>query len=142
MEDIYDILVGVFGDSSAMMLALLVFLAVAVLAFGLMAAVHARGAVKRRAAGIAEYSGESLVSDQRSLRGSSLKAAQRLLDYTTKHYSQADKGGDAKVLRRRLIQSGIFDPRAVGFFFLARTVLAIALGVAMFFVGPMVITLK
>ena len=43
---------------SSMMLALMVFLAVAVLAFGVMAAVHARSSVKRRAAGIAEYSGE------------------------------------------------------------------------------------
>ena len=33
-----------------------------------------------------------------------------------------------KVLRRRLIQAGIYDPRAVGYFFLGRTVLAVVLG--------------
>ena len=142
MDTFYDTLVGLFGDSSAMMLALMVFLAVAILTFGVMATVHARGAVKRRAAGIAEHSGESVAGDGRSLRGSSLRAAQRLLDYTTKHYSEADKSGDAKVLRRRLIQAGIYDARAVGLFFLARTVLAIGLGLVMFFVGPMVVTLK
>ena len=53
-----------FGDRSAMMLALMVFLAAAVLAFGVMAAVHARSAVKRRAAGIAEYSGEREAIDK------------------------------------------------------------------------------
>ena len=56
---IYDILISVFGDRSATMLALMVFLAVAVLTFGLMAAGHARSSVKRRAAGIAEYSGDA-----------------------------------------------------------------------------------
>ena len=69
------------------MLALMVFLAAAVLAFGLMAAAHARSSVKRRAAGIAEYRGERDAGDKNSLRSSSLKAVQRLLDYTTKHYS-------------------------------------------------------
>ena len=38
-----------------------------------------------------------------------------------------------KVLRRRLIQAGIYDPRAVGYFFLARTALAVGLAVATFF---------
>jgi NhaP-type Na+/H+ or K+/H+ antiporter len=85
MDDIYDIVVDVFGDSSAMTLAMLVFLATAVLTFGIMAAVHARGAVKRRAAGIAEYAGERSADDQHSLRRSSLKAVQRVLDYTNKH---------------------------------------------------------
>src|SRR5215207_6458313 len=122
MLDIYDIVVDVFGDSSAMTLALLVFLTAAILAFGLMAAVHARGAVKRRAAGIAEYTGERPADEQGSLRDSSRKAVQRILDYTNKHYSTAESG-DAKVLRRRLIQAGIFDSRAVAFFFVARTAL-------------------
>ena len=67
----------------------LVFLAVAVLTFGLMAAVHARNSVKRRAAGIAEYAGDRELIDKHSLRSSSVKAVQRLLDYTNKHYSTA-----------------------------------------------------
>ena len=40
-----------------------------------------------------------------------------------------------KVLRRRLIQAGIYDPRAVGFFFIARTALAVGLAVAVFVVA-------
>ena len=90
MNGTYDILISVFGDRAASMLALMVFLAVAVLAFGIMAAVHARSSVKRRAAGIADYSGEREAIDKNSLRGSSVKAVQRLLDYTTKHYSADD----------------------------------------------------
>src|SRR4029079_2032731 len=99
----YDILISVFGDRSATMLALMVFLAAAVLAFGLMAAAHARSSVKRRAAGITDYSGERDIADN-SLRSSSVKAVQRLLDYTTKHYS-TNESGDAKVLRRRLVHA-------------------------------------
>src|SRR5689334_18309269 len=136
MDSIYDVIVDYFGDSSAMMLTLLIFLAVAVLTFGLMAAVHSRGAVKRRAAGINQNSGEG--GDQASLRQSSLKAVQRVLDYTSKHYSQGEKG-DAKILRRRMIMAGIYDPRAVAFFFAARTALAVGLAIAVFFILPMLL---
>ena len=117
------------------------FLATAVLAFGIMVSVHARGAVKRRAAGIAEFSGVRPGDDGKSLRQSSLKAVQRVLDYTNKHYGAADSG-DAKVLRRRLIQAGIFDARAVAFFFVLRTALAVGLAAATFFVMPMLVTQK
>src|SRR3954453_14799013 len=137
----YDILISVFGDRSATMLALMVFLAAAVLAFGLMAAAHARSSVKLRAAGISDYSGDRDIGDKNSLRRSSVKAVQRLLDYTTKHYS-TNESGDAKVLRRRLIQAGIFDARAVAFFFVARTVLAIGLGVGAFAFLPMFFQMK
>ncbi len=139
MDGIYDTLLGVFGDSSALMLAVLVFLATAILAFGAMAAIRVRGAVKRRAAGIAELTGERPAADQNSLRSSSLKAAQRIVDYATKHYSAGDKG-DMKVLRRRLIHAGIYDLHATGYFFLARVMLAIVLAVSMFFVAPMMFT--
>ena len=137
MSGLYDVLISVFGDRSTTMLAVMVFLAVAVLAFGLMASAHARSSVKRRAAGIAEYSGDAgVVNDKGSLRGSSLKAVQRILDYTTKHYSTADSG-DAKVLRKRMIEAGIFDSKAVAYFFVARTSLAVILGLAAFFVLPL-----
>jgi tight adherence protein C len=136
MDDIYETLIGVFGDSSAMTLAMLVFSATAILTFGVMAAIHARNSVKRRAAGIAEYSGEKVSEEQRSLRYSSRRAVQRVLDYTNKHYSGAETG-DAKILRRRLIQAGIFDARGVAFFFIARTALAVILAIAMFFIVPM-----
>jgi tight adherence protein C len=141
MNGAYDILIGIVGDRGSSMVALMVFLAVSVLAFGVMAAAHARSSVKRRAAGIAEYSGEREAAGKNSLRGSSARAVQRLLDYTTKHYS-TEQGGDAKVLRRRLIQAGIFDSRAVAYFFIARTVLAVGLGVGAFLALPMVVTLK
>lgn len=139
MSGVYDTMIGVFGDGSAMMLALVVFLAAAVMAFGVMATVHARGAVKRRTAVIAEHDG----NNSRALRTSSMKAVQRLIDYTTKHYSASEKDkGEMKVLRRRMIQAGIFDARAVGYFFVARTALAVGLAVATFFLLPMVWTLS
>src|SRR5215472_14698555 len=120
-----DVQSGVFGDSSAVLFALLVFLATTIASLGVMLTLRARGAVKRRAAGIAEYSGE--LGESRALRASGAKMVQRLLDYTAKHYAAADKDkGDVKVLRRRLIQAGIFDSRGVAYFFVARTGLAVA----------------
>jgi tight adherence protein C len=72
-----------------------------------------------------------------------VKAVQRLLDYTTKHYGATEKDkGDMKVLRRRMVQAGIFEERAVGYFFIGRTVLAISLSVAAFLLVPMVIELQ
>jgi tight adherence protein C len=134
-----DILAGVFDDGSTMLLAVLVFLATTVLTFGVMLALRARGAVKRRAAGISDDMGE----DQRALRSSSLKAVHRLLDYTTKHYSVSDKDkGDVKVLRRRMVQAGIFDAHAVAYFFVARTALALGIAFAVFVFLPMISTFK
>jgi tight adherence protein C len=139
--DLSSIVAGIFDDSSTMMLALLVFLATTVLTFGVMLALRAREAVKRRAAGIAEHSGDA--RDGRALRSSSLKAVQRLLDYTTKHYGATEKDkGEMKVLRRRLVQAGIFDERGVAYFFVARTALAVSLALVAFFVVPMFIELK
>jgi tight adherence protein C len=136
-----DVLSSVFGDSSAMLLALLVFLATTVSSLGVMLAMRARGAVKRRAAGIAAYSGND--GDARPLRASSAKMVQRLLDYTAKHYAAADKDkGDMKVLRRRLIQAGIFDSRAVAYFFVARTGLALALALVAFLLMPTLLPLQ
>jgi len=125
---------GFFGDSAATMLSLLVFLAVGTLAFALMLGMRAREAVRRRAAraGLDEESAEG----RRSLRYSGLRAAQQLVDYTTKHYSSADSE-DVKVLRRRLLQAGIYDPRAAAYFFIARLALAVGLAAALFFALPM-----
>src|SRR5262249_30118256 len=133
------LLVDVFGDSSTMLLALLVFLATTVLTLGVMLTVRARGAVKRRTAGLGEHEGMA----PGALRATSLKAVQRLLDYTTKHYGASEKDkGEMKVLRRRMVQAGIFDPRAVAYFFVIRTALAVGLGLAAFFLVPMFITLQ
>jgi tight adherence protein C len=121
-----------FGDNESMMLTVLVFLASATLAFSIMAVLRVRGSVKRRAASI------SSIGDggSHSLRGSSRKAAQRLVDYTTRHYS-ADDSKDMKVLRQRLVRAGIFDPSGVAYFFIARTGLAVGLALAVFFFAPL-----
>jgi tight adherence protein C len=129
-----DLFGGLLGGPQ-MMLALLVFLATATLAFLVMAGVRVRGEVKRRAAGITGRAEQEQQGGGRSLRLSSIKAAKQLLDYTTKHYSTGDNK-DMKVLRRRLVQAGIYDPRGVGFFFLARTGLAVGLALAVFFLAP------
>jgi tight adherence protein C len=123
-----------FGDNAAMMLSVLVFLATGMLAFAIMIGVRAREAVRRRAARV--NIDDEGPAGRRSLRHSGLKAAQKLVDYTTKHYSSADKV-DVKVLRRRLIQAGIYDPHAAAYFFLARIVLALGLAGTAFLVLPM-----
>jgi hypothetical protein len=48
-------------------------------------------------------------------------------------------GNDAnmRLLRQRLVQAGIYDPRGVAFFFIARTGLAIVLGLVAFLAIPM-----
>jgi tight adherence protein C len=135
-----DLFGGLLGGPQ-MMLALLVFLATATLAFSLMAGARVRGEVKRRAASISGHTEQENGQGARSLRGSSLKAAKHLVDYTTKHYSTSDNK-DMKVLRRRLLQAGIYDPRGVAFFFLARTGLAVGLAFAVFFLAPALISVS
>ena len=85
-----DLALAMFGDHAAMLMAVLVFLATTPLAFWAMSAVRVRGAVKRRAAGIRDEGGARSQGGARSLRHTSIKAAQRLLEYTTKHYNSAD----------------------------------------------------
>lgn len=130
-----DTAFSLFGDSTSMMLTLTVFLATATLTFSVMAFVRVHGAVKRRAAGIRADVGENAGMGSRGLRGSSVKAAQRLVEYATRHYSSADSK-DMKALRRRLVLAGIFDPRGVAFFFLGRIALALGLALAMFLFAP------
>lgn len=129
--DFGGFLLDTSGDGDNLLLAVLVFLAAATLAFGIMAALQIRGSIKRRAASLAASGGAA--SQPRSLRHSSFKAAQKLIEYATKHYASSNEE-DTKVLRGRLIRAGIFDPRAVGYFFVARVVLAIGLagGVLLF----------
>jgi tight adherence protein C len=135
MAMIDNLLSAILSDNRVA-LALMVFLATGTMAFAIMLAVRARKSVKRRTARILDESVRSADS-RRSLRHNSRKLAKRLLEYTTRHYSES--GGDSmKVLRQRLMQAGIFDPRAVAMFFLGRTVLAIGLAATMFFMLPMV----
>src|SRR5690242_10589680 len=125
-----DLVLDVFGDSAAMMVALLIFLATSTLALSVMLFLRSRGAIKRRAAGLG-YEHSGTVSAPGSLRGSSVKAAHKLIEYTTKHYSSTN-GEKMKVLRRRMVQAGIYDSRAVAYFFIARTALAVGIAVAVF----------
>lgn len=128
-----DPIFTMFGDETSIMLTVLVFLASTTLAFSIMAVVRVRGSIRRRAASI---SGVGMDGEgSRSLRGSSRKAAQRLVDYTARHYS-AEDGRDMKILRQRLMRAGIFDASGVAYFFIARTGLAVGLAAAAFLFAP------
>jgi tight adherence protein C len=134
--DVNALIGGVFRDNNSALLALLVFLASGTLAFSVMALVRVRGAVKERTA---RLTGESdrKGKPQRSLRYSSLRAMTQLLEYTTKHYAAANDE-NMKLLRRRLIQAGIYDSRGVGYFFVGRTVLAVGVALLLFLLLPLV----
>src|SRR5262249_1233617 len=114
---------------------LFVFLSAAALAFGVMAIIQVRVAVKRRAAGIGTAQKAVTDDDPRSLRYASRVATQRLLDYTSKHYS-GENAGEGKELRRRLIQAGYLDTRAPALFFFARALAAVVLAVLAFLAAP------
>ena len=131
--NVVHLITDMMRDQQSMLTALLVFLASGTLAFTAMAVVRVRGAVKRRTARVLEEGGAS--NPKRSLRYSSLKAVAQLIEYTTKHYASTESD-TMKVLRQRLIQAGVYDPRGVAFFFLARTALAVGLAVALFVMLP------
>ena len=135
MDALLDLLSDLSFDSPIVMMSLLVFLAAATLAFGVMASLHVRGAVKRRAAGVAA-DGPEPSDDKRSLRYASRKAAAKLIDYTTRHYASSNPG-DKRQLRQRLVQAGFLDPRAVAFFFIARLAAAAVLAGAGFLFSPL-----
>ena len=123
------------NGGNATMVGVLAFLAAATLAFSIMVVVRAQGSVKRRAANIGRFDEGGRSASKRSLRHSSMKAAQRVLEYTTKHYSSGATE-ETKVLRRRMVQAGIYDPRAVAYFFLGRAALAVAIATSMFLFVP------
>ena len=125
---------GMLHDSNMLVLGLLIFLAAGTLAFSVMAAVRVRSSVKRRTSRIMNEE-ERQASHARSLQHSSRQTVAKLLDYTTKHYGSANDE-NMKVLRRRLVQAGIYDPRGVAYFFLARTALALGLAAAVFMFLP------
>jgi tight adherence protein C len=133
METLSDI----FDDGTGLVLAATIFIATATLVFGILAALRLRGAVRKRTAGIAR---ETLDADDQErgggLRNAGMKAVQRLIDRTTRHYSSLDES-NMRVLRNRLVQAGIFDPRAVGFFFLVRAGLAIGAGFFFALLAPL-----
>jgi tight adherence protein C len=125
---------AVFGDSAMMTLNVLVFLTGSVLTFMVMNRLIVRDAVRRRAARV--NIDDDMPAGRHALRYSGLRAAQRLIDYTTRHYASVD-GDNVKLLRRRLMQAGIYDPHAAAYFFIARGLCALALAAATFLVLPM-----
>lgn len=137
MDFISFTLSNTLRDNASMMMAVLVFLATGTTAFALMAFARVRGAVKKRTSRILED--DRSAKPARSLRYSSVKAVTQLLEYTTKHYA-ATNDDNMKVLRRRLVQAGIYDSRGVAYFFLARTALAVGLAFALFVFGPLLIS--
>jgi tight adherence protein C len=138
MDAVFEFLNEVAGGDSTLVVSLFVFLSAAALAFGMMAVIQVRVAVKRRAAGIGATEYKSTTDDPRSLRYASKMATQRLLEYTSKHYA-GENAGDVKELRRRLIQAGYLDARAPALFFLARAVAAVVLAALAFFAAPYVL---
>jgi len=136
MGSVVDVFGNMLRDSNTMLMGLLVFLAAGTLAFSVMAAVRVRGSVKRRTERIMTEE-ERQASHSRSLQYSSRKTVARLIDYTNKHYGSANDE-NMKVLRRRLVQAGIYDPRSVAYFFIARTALAIGLAAGVFLFLPFV----
>jgi tight adherence protein C len=129
-----NLIADVLRDQQSLLTALMIFLAAGTLAFTVMAFVRVRGAVKRRTERVMEEGGRA--NPKRSLRYASLTAVTQLIEYTTKHYASANSD-TMKVLRKRLIQAGIFDPRAVAVFFIGRTVFAVGLACALLVLLPM-----
>jgi tight adherence protein C len=132
MEAIFDLLDHLLGEN--MMLSLLVFLAAAMGAFGIMAMIQVRRGVRRRAAGVLEHEDPA---GGRSVRYASQRVAQRLMDYATRHFST--EKDDQRELKRRLVQAGFLDPRAAAFFFLARILAGLGLAIAALLVVPMIL---
>jgi tight adherence protein C len=125
-----------FGDSESTLLTLMVFLATAVLTFAIMAMIRVQGAVRRRTAGInAKLAAEAVSFHPPAQRSSGAKAADRIISYAQKHYGSSDSK-DTKVLRKRLMLAGIYDPRGVAVFFLMRTALAVGLAVTAMMFAP------
>ena len=137
MNTLVSVYGSMFRDSNSAMMALLVFLAAGTLSFAGMAFVRVRGAVKKRTARVMDE-GDRLGNPRRSLRYSSREAVTRLIEYTTKHYA-ATNGDNTRELRRRLIQAGVYDPRAVAVFFIGRAVLAVGLAGAVFVILPLLL---
>ena len=135
MNALLEPLFQVFDANPGLVLGLFVFMAASTLSFGVMAAVRVRGSVKRRAADISADGARRTPENKRSLRYASMKAAHKLIDYTTKNYSESNDK-NMKTLRRQLVQAGFLDHRAPAFYFIARTFLAVGFAVAAFFAIP------
>jgi tight adherence protein C len=139
MGDLFEPIFSFMAERPGITLGVLVFLAATMLAFGVMAAIHARGAVRRRAALMSADDVKSGSDDPRSLRHASSRMAQRLIDYTTRHYS-TEQDSNKQQLRRRLMQAGFFDPRAPVFFIIGRVVFAVLFGAVAIVASPLLLS--
>src|ERR1700682_5680704 len=135
MDTVLDLLLNLSGGSPTLLLGSFVFLAVATLAFTVMAFMRVRGWSRPRPAEVVAAGASRRESKKNSLRYASLKATQKLLDYTVRYYAAAD-GGAMKLLRSKLVQAGFLNPSAAGFFFVARLGLAVGLAIAAFIALP------
>jgi tight adherence protein C len=125
-----------FGDPESTLLTLMVFLATAILTFAMMAMVRVHGAMRRRTAGIGDkFSADAASFQQHARQKAGFKTADRIIGYAQKHYGSSDSK-DMKVLRKRLVLAGIYDPRGVAVFFITRTLLAVGLAVAAMMFTP------
>ena len=140
MDSVYSAFAPLVGSNPVTLVSALIFFATAALSLGIMSVARSRAELKRRASAITvDIPGRGNdTSDKRSLRYASITAAQKLIEYTTKHYASADDA-NLKLLRRRMIEAGILDPRAPGFFFIIRTVLAIVFAAAALPIVPMLL---
>src|SRR5579872_2143103 len=136
MGTIASVFATTLHDNASLLMALMIFLAAGTMAFSVMAFARVRGAIKKRTSRLVDED-ELQSNPRRSLRYSSLQAVTRLIEYTTRHYSETNDD-HMKVLRRRLVQAGIYDQRAVAFFFIARTALALGLAALLFAMRPMI----
>jgi tight adherence protein C len=140
MDTIMSALSPIIDSNPATLVSALIFFAVTALSLGIMSVVKNRAELKRRAAAITvDIPGRNNeANDRRSLRCASISAAQKLLEYTGKHYASTD-GASLKVLRRKMIEAGLLDPRAPAFFFIARAVFALLFAVIAMPVVPMLL---
>jgi tight adherence protein C len=119
MESLSESLLDLVGDNPATLLSILIFLAAGTLAFCFMGFIRVKNSVNRRVSGALTGTSTTKGGEQNSLRQSSLKAAQKLIDYTAKYYSTTDTG-NVKLLQSKLVQAGFLNPRAAGLYFVAR----------------------
>ena len=136
MANLLDPLFDLIGDNPALLLSVFVFFAAAALALGAMSFLRAKKSVSRRVSdALTGTAADAAGSQQQSLRTASLKTAQKLIDYTAKYYAATDTG-NVKLLQSRLIQAGFLNPRAAGFYFVARVGFGVAFLALAFFCVP------
>ena len=109
------------SDGNSTMVAVLVFLAAGTLAFCVMAIVRVQGSVRRRAANIGQVDDVERPAARARCGIRVSKAAQRLIEYTTKHYADRQQRRDQGAApahdpgrHLRSARGGLFLPRPHG----------------------------